>query len=83
MLTEKQRVSRGDVNFTNWVVRFSDITKICPSEGKQIYTRQFNIVLVSPSRQVSFCFRTFFSHNYLPQWHRLKECPQFPNWFPI
>ena len=28
----------------------SDITKVCPPEAKQIYTRQFNIGFVLPSR---------------------------------
>ena len=46
-------------------MRFSDITKKCLPEAKQIYTRQFIIVLVLPFRQVWFCFKKAFFHNYL------------------
>ena len=42
---------QGDVNFTKLVVRFSEITKKCLPEAKQIYTRQFIIILVILFRQ--------------------------------
>ena len=52
VIKECHLTQKNDVNFTKWIVRFSDITKICPLEAKQIFTRQFNIVFVFPSRQV-------------------------------
>ena len=53
--------------YTNWFVKFIEITnkKHLP-EAKQMYTLQFNIVLVLPLGNFGFASRMcFFFHNYL------------------
>ena len=73
MRHSKRRVIKGmsfkTVKVTStlriWLWDVVILQKKCLSEAKQIYTRQFIIVLVLSFRQVWFCFRMRFFHNYL------------------